>query len=167
MSATPNSPLGAVGQLDDGRHYVVFERQFPYPIETVWDAVTDPDELAKWFPGFKLPREVGGRFQIWFSDTCEGPAHVTGEVTAFKPPNLLVCGTMRFELSTTGDNSCQLKFSDILMFDERNRTDFTNAVLGGWHSFMDLLTDALAGRPVDINQAEPVDYTKVDVPGRP
>ena len=27
-----------------------FERHYDYPVERVWQAVTDPDEMRQWFP---------------------------------------------------------------------------------------------------------------------
>ncbi|MGH3693962.1 MAG: SRPBCC domain-containing protein [Pseudonocardiaceae bacterium] len=34
----------------DGRPAVRFQRTYPHPIERVWAAVTEPDELSHWFP---------------------------------------------------------------------------------------------------------------------
>ncbi|MGH9920084.1 MAG: SRPBCC domain-containing protein, partial [Nitrososphaerales archaeon] len=28
---------------------MTFERQYPHPIEDVWRAITEPNELASWF----------------------------------------------------------------------------------------------------------------------
>ncbi len=41
----------------DGRAALRFERRYPHAIERVWRAVTDPDEMASWFPA----RVVGER----------------------------------------------------------------------------------------------------------
>jgi uncharacterized protein YndB with AHSA1/START domain len=84
--------LGSVGTLEDGRKFVLFERHLSYSIEEAWGAISDPDRLADWFSGFKLECRVGGRFEIWFSEQCEGSAHVTGTVTQCEPPNVLECG---------------------------------------------------------------------------
>lgn len=159
--------LGTVGRLDDGRHYVIFERHLPYPVETVWAAITQPEQLAKWFPGIKLELVQDGRFEIWFDgESCDGPAHVSGTVTRYEPPRVLECGSLRFELEDRGAD-CLLTFTDILHYDgKRSRTEFANSVLGGWHRFLDALETALGGGKVDHHAAE-LDYQALDVPGRP
>ena len=163
---TAEQRLGTVGTAEDGSTFVRFERQLPYPMEQVWSAITEPDGLAGWFPGFRLEQRKGGSFEIWFGGKCEGPAHVSGAVIGYDPPRLLQCGSMRWELSKRG-SGCVLVFTDVLHFDGlRTRTEFANSVLGGWHNYMDMLEDALAGREVDPDRPE-LDYSKIQVPGRP
>ncbi|GHH00498.1 SRPBCC family protein [Streptomyces lanatus] len=41
---------GTYSTLDDGRPAVRFSRIYDHPIDRVWRFVTDPDELAEWFP---------------------------------------------------------------------------------------------------------------------
>ena len=160
-----SSKFGSVGTLVDGRQFVQFERSLPYSIEKVWAAITEPQQLENWFPGFKLELKEGGQFDIWFGGDCEGPSHVNGTVTRLEPPEVLECGSMRFELETQGSGT-SLKFTDILWFEgSRTQAELTNSVLGGWHRFLDALTQALAGASVDHNAAE-FDYSTIDVPGR-
>jgi len=161
----PTSKHGVVGVLDDGRRYVKFVRHLPFPIETVWSALTESDRLADWFPGLSLDAREGGSFEIWFSEDCEGEAHVSGTVTICSPPNLLVMGTLRWELEADGDG-CQMTLTDILSFDDRNQRDLTNAVLAGWHKYVDSLERALHGGKGDPRIDPEVDYAAVDVPGR-
>jgi len=163
---TEEHRLGTVGTAEDGGTFVRFERQLPYPMEQVWSAITAPDELAAWFPGFRLELRKGGSFEIRFGGECEGPAHVSGAVLEFDPPQLLQCGSMRWELSPL-DSGCVLVFTDVLHFDGlRTRTEFANSVLGGWHKYMDMLEDVLAGREVNPDCPE-LDYSTIPVPGRP
>lgn len=166
VRGTPASKLGTVGKLEDGRCFVLFERHLGHPIDKVWAAITDPGQLARWFPGFKLELKEGGHFDIWFSgENCEGPSHVNGIVTRYEPPRVLECGSMRFELETEG-SGCLLRFTDILQFDgSMSKPAFTNSVLGGWHRFLDALEAALAGHTFDHDQPE-FDYASIDVPGR-
>jgi len=162
----PEDRLGTVGKLDDGRRYVHFKRHFNHPIETVWAAITDPNELAQWFPGFRAELRQGGEFKIWFGDGCDGPAHVTGTVTRYEPPNVFECGNMRYELEPT-DNGCLLTFTDILVFTPpRSDEDIMNAVLGGWHKFLDLLDYQLHGGEVDPKHEPEPDYRRIEVAGR-
>ena len=157
--------LGAVGRLDDGRAFVRFERRLGHPADSVWRAITDPDLLASWFPGFAFDRKRGGRYTIHFSGDCAGPADVEGPVVEYDPPRLLQCGTIRWELAPAAAG-CRLTFSDVLQFQEgRPDTETANAVLGGWHRYLDLLEQSLSGTP-DLDTPEP-DYSKLDVAGRP
>jgi uncharacterized protein YndB with AHSA1/START domain len=161
----PTPKYGVVGTLDDGRHYVKFARYLPFSIQRVWSALTEPDQLAYWFPGLILDAREGGSFEIRFSEDCEGEAHVTGVVTTCSPPSLLVMGTLRWELQADSDG-CLLTLTDVLLFDDRCKTDFTNAVLAGWHKYVDSLERALHGGKGDPRIDREVDYAAVDVPGR-
>ena len=163
---TPTSKLGSVGTLDDGRKYVLFKRRLPHSIETVWAAITDPEQLANWFPGIHLECLEGGEFEIWFSEECEGPAHVSGVVGTYDPPNVLAMGTMRWELAAEGEG-CVVTFTDILAFgDSRSKTEFTNSVLGGWHKYLDTLEYALVGGSGDPRTEPEFDYSTISVVGR-
>ena len=108
---------GSVHYLADGRVSVRFERALPYSVETVWAALTEQDQLDAWMPGVRFERRQGGHYEIWFGGECEGPAHVSGSVEAFEPPNVLQLGTIRWELSETTDG-CLLIFTDVLVFQE-------------------------------------------------
>ena len=47
----------ARGGRDDGGARLRLERRFRHPVERVWRAITEPDELAQWFPA-DAPMEV-------------------------------------------------------------------------------------------------------------
>ena len=174
LTGEASSRLGTVGKLEDGRDFVVFERRLPHPIETVWAAITEPAQIEKWFPGFRLELAEGGRFDIWFGGgNCrafsdfekEGPSHVNGVVTRYEPPHVLECGSMRYELESK-DGGTILRFSDILHYaGPRSKAEFCNSVLGGWHRYLDALEQALAGRTVNHGVSE-LDYSSIEVPGR-
>ncbi len=162
----PGSRLGSVRKLEDGRIELLFERRLKHSVETVWQAITDPEHRAQWAPGMHLELFAGGALNIWFNGgNCEGPAHVTGVVTVYHPPHVLECGTMRFELEPC-EEGCLLRFSDILDFSgTRTITEFTNSVLGGWHAYLDRLESSLLGEAIDFDAPE-FDYASVEIPGR-
>ena len=161
----PTAKYGTVGTLDDGRQYVKFVRELSFPITDVWSALTDPDRIADWFPGLNLEAWEGGTFEIWFSENCEGEAHVSGRVIEVSPPNLLEFGTQRWQLEPT-ENGCVLTFTDVLLFDERDKRDFSNSVLAGWHKYLDSLQRMLDGGSGDPRLDAEVDYSVLDTPGR-
>lgn len=69
-------------QTDDGEAVsVLLRRSYDSPIEDVWDAVTDPDRIARWLYPVSGDLEVGGTFQL------EGNAG--GEILGCEPPSLL------------------------------------------------------------------------------
>ena len=156
---------GVVEQREDGLSQVVFERRLPHSIETVWAAFAEPAQRAVWVPSIRFEPRPDARFDIWFSEECEGPAHVSGTLGAFEPPHTLALGSIRIQLRADGDG-CQLTFSDVLWYDQkRTKTQFANAVLGGWHQFLDRLEIWLNESRAATDLAE-VDYAAIDVPGR-
>ena len=65
-----------------GEHVsVLLRRSYDAPAEDVWDALTDPDRMKRWFLPISGDLRVGGSFQL------EGNAG--GEVLACEPPRLL------------------------------------------------------------------------------
>ena len=158
---------GKVGTAPDGRRGVLFERLLAHPVAAVWAAIADANRLGVWSPGIRFEPRPNGRFNIWFGDECEGPAHVEGTVAAFEPQRLLQLGTIRFELAPMpaegGGEHCRLKFSDVLFYDDkRTKTAFENAVLAGWHQFLDRLAIYLAEGRAALDLPEP-DYADVNV----
>jgi uncharacterized protein YndB with AHSA1/START domain len=100
----------------DGRPAVRFQRRYPHPVERLWAAVTEPGELAHWFPStVRIEPRAGGT--IAFSDD----PHVepsSGTVLMFDPPHRLAFtwggDELHFELSPVGDSSCELTLINVL-----------------------------------------------------
>ncbi len=73
------------------RHVLRFERHLAHPVERVWRALTEPAELAHWFPGQpSIELRVGGAAtfaQPGFDvDPALMPTH--GTVIELDPPRL-------------------------------------------------------------------------------
>ena len=60
---------------------VLLRRNYDAPISDVWDAVTQPDRIARWFMPISGELRVGGNFQL------EGNA--SGDILACEPPRML------------------------------------------------------------------------------
>ncbi len=60
---------------------VLLRRSYDAPISDVWDAVTQPDRIKRWFLPISGELRVGGSFQL------EGNA--SGEILTCEPPRLL------------------------------------------------------------------------------
>ena len=80
--------LGAVTRaVEDSTHegtpvkVVVASRTYPTDVDDLWQAVTDPERIPRWFAPVAGDLRLGGRFQV------EGNAG--GEVTACDEPQAL------------------------------------------------------------------------------
>jgi uncharacterized protein YndB with AHSA1/START domain len=119
----------------DGRPALRFERRLAHPVDRVWRAITEPDELEAWFVARPEWRpEPGETFNAMDQD---------GEVTDVEPPHLLAWKwggeLFRFELSADGDG-CLLVFTHV--FDERM---FGAQHATGWEVHFTRLDALLAG----------------------
>jgi uncharacterized protein YndB with AHSA1/START domain len=64
-----------------GEAYTVhMRRTYDAPIEDIWDAITDPERLRRWFAPVTGDFRLGGRYQV------EGNA--SGEIVRCEPPRL-------------------------------------------------------------------------------
>ena len=143
-----NATLGTAGRQPTLR----FERRLPHPVEKVWRALTDPAELAHWFP-----QDVDGSFtpgeKMRFRFRGELPElggevvdHFEGEVLEVDPPRLLAYtwggDVLRWTLTPDGDG-CLLVFTDTI-------SDLGKAARdgAGWHVCLDALEARLTGGAV-------------------
>lgn len=129
----------------DGRPAVRFERTYPYPVERLWRAITEPEELARWFPSHvTIDVRPGGTVEF-SGDPNAAPT--TGTVLVADAPHRLVYtwggDELHFELTSTPDGTT-LVFVDIL--EERDTAARTAT---GWTVCLTAFDSALAGEPVD------------------
>jgi uncharacterized protein YndB with AHSA1/START domain len=128
----------------DGRPALRFERSFSQPVERVWRAVSDPDEMGRWFPArVTADLQPGGAMSFEFDDPDAPPT--TGEVTQLDPPRLLAFkwgeDLLRFELEPEGEGSRLVFIHFLANRDEAAR----NAA--GWDICLRELDRQLAGEP--------------------
>jgi uncharacterized protein YndB with AHSA1/START domain len=135
-----------------GDHQVIrFERRLHHPVERVWRALTEPDELAAWLALAELELTEGGRVVLtWQNTDAEGNTAVArGTVSALEPPRLLefdtdIHGTLRWELEPVGDGT-RLTFTAQAQLPE----EYELKVLAGWHIHLDHLEQVLDGGTID------------------
>jgi uncharacterized protein YndB with AHSA1/START domain len=137
----------------DGRPALRFERRYRHPIERVWRAVTDPAEMARWFPSnVEGERAVGA--ELTFDDDArraaareageptraEGP-QFRGRVVVHDPPHVFSFTwggeLLRYELRPDGDATV-LVFTHVLS--HRSVAARNGA---GWHGCLAALDDLL------------------------
>jgi uncharacterized protein YndB with AHSA1/START domain len=136
----------------DGKDVLRFERRLKHPVERVWSALTDPDQLSAWWGDADLELVEGGRFVMrWRNTDDEGNrAVMTATITRLEPPTLLetsgdLHGDLRWELRPDGEGTL-LTFTSTLELPEEFRTQ----VLAGWHWHLDALAAALEGERADL-----------------
>jgi uncharacterized protein YndB with AHSA1/START domain len=133
----------------DGRPALRFERRYPHAVEVVWRAISEPDQLAHWFPSRVTIDElrVGAPIGFAFEDHDLPP--MEGEITALDAPRLLAFAwgddVLRFELEPADDGAATLlTFTTLLGAED---TAARNAA--GWHVCLSRLEQQLAGRDVN------------------
>jgi uncharacterized protein YndB with AHSA1/START domain len=96
------------GPIENGESVnVLLRRGYDAPIEDVWDAMTDPDRVKRWFLPLSGDLRVGGAFQL------EGNAG--GEILTCEPPRLLKVtfggptSVVELRLSADGDDHTVLE----------------------------------------------------------
>ncbi|MEY2535897.1 MAG: hypothetical protein QOF29_3807 [bacterium] len=140
----------------DGRPALRFERRLAHPVDAVWRAVTEPGELAHWFPcEVDVDLRPGGRMTFTFPD--EGFPAMDGQVIELDPPNRFAFlwgdELLRFELEPgPGGEGCVLRFTHILSARDQAARD-----AAGWHVCLDRLQRRLAGEPATAPTSEPTD----------
>lgn len=130
-----------------------FVRWLPHPVESVWDAITQPTELAEWFGQATVDGRKDGLFVM-----LAGPANVPevarrteGTILEWQPPYLLEYewrqaivepSTVRYELSAE-DGGTRLHFTHKWLSLQNAR-----GFIPGTHANLDRLAAFLAGDPV-------------------
>lgn len=149
----------------EGRPALRFERRYAHPVERVWRAVTDPAEMAAWFPSnVEGERAVGAELTFVDEDQratareageptrADGPV-IRGRVVVHDPPAVFSFTwggeLLRFELTPDGDGTV-LVFTQLLSHQSvaaRNGS--------GWHACLAALDQLLgAGTPDETGWQE-------------
>jgi uncharacterized protein YndB with AHSA1/START domain len=117
------------------------------PRERVWDLLTDPAELPRWWPdAAQLEPGVGGRIVLNF-----GPGDVSGEITRWEPPAEL---GFTWEASNMPGLQLHVAFTVDDLGEGRSRVSVVHsgfatapaeareAVVHGWETFLPRLAQA-------------------------
>jgi len=139
------TPTGTYEQVD-GSPVVRFERTFPHPPHEVWDALTDPERLAQWFPTSVEFAHLQAGEPITFrfaEDRFPAMAGVFRDVTpAARLEFTWGDDVLSFELSQRdGGAACRLAFSVVLDAAEKAARDSA-----GWDDCLDRLDQVVGGR---------------------
>ncbi|WP_216895531.1 SRPBCC family protein [Nocardia alni] len=152
------SPLHPVELVDDGGQWsLVFTREFPQGLDSIWSALTEPEELREWAP-FTADRSLTALGPVTFTmGDGETKMELPGEVSRADRPHVLeyAWGTekLRWALSESADGTT-LRLTHYL-------TDRASAAMmaAGWHICLDVAALLIAGSPIGpIVGAEAMNY---------
>jgi uncharacterized protein YndB with AHSA1/START domain len=116
------------------------------PPDRVWQLLTDPAELPRWWPdAAELEPRIGGRVVLNF-----GPGAVSGEITRWEPPTALgftwvqsnrpeVELHVSFTVDDLGDGRSRV--SVVHSGFERAPAGVREEVVGGWANFLPRLAE--------------------------
>jgi uncharacterized protein YndB with AHSA1/START domain len=136
----------------EGRPAVRLERRLAHPPSKVWPAISDPRELAHWFPA-AIEAELKPGATIHFSmEGMEGMAS-EGEVLEFDEPNIFAFtwngDVLRMELFADGEGS-RLVFTHSFGRGEPAIAKLTaGRTATGWSVCLDTLEARLDNRPFE------------------
>ena len=135
---------GTLERVDDATARITFVRDLKHPVDKVWRAITEPDELEAWFPStIDGERKAGAALQFVFPFP-EAPM-MEGTMRVFEAPNIIEFewGTdvIRIEL-TPIEGGTRLTLTDTFAEYAKSARD-----AGGWHASLDNLGYSLDGLP--------------------
>lgn len=151
----PRDPRVGTFTLEGDHATLTFERRLRHPAQAVWDAITRPEHLARWYlTTARIDPRPGGSI-----DYVSGPNrfHVTGKILTWDPPRVFEHewdveprielphgehSVLRYELVPDGDET-------ILRVTHRRLTRGTaRNFISGLHAFLDRLEEELDGVPL-------------------
>lgn len=135
-----------------GKPVLRFERRLDHPPEKVWRAITNPDDLAHWFPArIETEWQVGAPMRFIMDEP--GIEETSGQIVELEAPRLFVFhwdgDVLRFEIVPDGAG-CTLYFSHTLSGGGTwGGRRFAAQHAAGWDQCLALLDARLAGRTLD------------------
>lgn len=138
----------------DARPVLRFERRLRHSVDTVWNAITDPAEMAHWFPtAMRTTLRVGASITFDVGDGVEFLSE--GEILELDPPKVYAFrwadSVLRFELIPDADG-CLLVFTHTLG-GRGTWGDPPSAArqAAGWDGCLELLAARLDGRQKSLD----------------
>jgi uncharacterized protein YndB with AHSA1/START domain len=136
-----------------GRPAVRFRREYAHPVERLWAAITEPDDLARWFPSsVRMEPKAGGTIEFFGDPNLPESGHA-GTILVCDPPRRLGytwgASELHFDLERKGEDACVLTLIDVL---EARDAAARNAA--GWTVCLAELGKHLAGQVADGPHSE-------------
>ena len=130
----------------DGHPTIRFERRLGAPLDRVWHAMTDEDEMRSWFPSaVQGERKVGAPLAFPFDDNVADTFE--GEVTEWDPMRTFAFtwngDEVRIELAPDGDAT------ELVFTHELHHLSAAARTGAGWHACLANLDAHLGGPATD------------------
>jgi len=140
---------------ENGRTVLRMQRALRHPVEKVWRAITEPGQLAGWFPAaVELDLRLDGAVAFTFEEDPGAPVDLqnSGVIRAYEPPRLIEytwgVEVLRWELVPATDG-CTLHLT--ATYDDRpGSASFTS----GWNLCFDALQRVLGESVPEREYAE-------------
>ncbi len=131
----------AVLEKNKNGYQAKYERHLKFPVERVWEALTDNDKLSKWFQELSIEElKAGGKIKFDMQDGTYEELEII-EVKLFSVLEYTWGeDRVRFELYQEA-NGCRL----VLIETIKEITDHTSKDLAGWHVCLDTINALLGG----------------------
>jgi uncharacterized protein YndB with AHSA1/START domain len=121
---------------------VSLERDFDAPVEEVWDAVTNPDRIGRWFLPISGDYRVGGRYQLEGNAggqilECDRPNHLKVTWVYGPMPSDVDISEVVVRLSAIGDGATRLRLEHAAVVPEDRWQEYGPGAVGvGWDGAM-------------------------------
>ena len=147
-----NTADATLEETADGAGTIRFERRYPHPVDRVWAALTEPEQLARWWLPFEdveidVDLVEGGAFEM--RRTGDEPWSMTSTILRLDPPRLLEYthadpgSFIRWELEPDGDGSRLVVTNGVPSAAKATENHYP----AGLHTSLERLDSLLAGRP--------------------
>ena len=132
---------------------IAFERRLAHPVDAVWAALTESDQLAAWLGEGTLEPRTGGEVAIRTGpeDRTALQRVMAGRILAWDPPRVLEhewlqpgldLSVVRYELEADAGGTI------LRLTHRRSVTPGAFGGRAGWHAYLDRLAAHLDGLPV-------------------
>jgi uncharacterized protein YndB with AHSA1/START domain len=130
-------------------------RDFDAPIEDVWDALTNPDRIGRWFLPISGDYRLGGRYQFEGNAggeilACESPHRLKATWVYGEPASDVAASEVEVRLTTVDGGSTRFEFEHTAVVPEEQWAEYGPGAVGvGWDQGLLGLSLHLRGGSVD------------------
>ena len=155
FNGVASSKFGLLTRESDG-YQIIFDRILPHNALVVWEAITNPEKMKRWFLETEIEFKVGGKIVFKFGDPDDSESY--GKITRIEQGELFEYfwenaeggpdELAKWELFPEGKSKTRLRLTY-----SRLSEKYGSLASGGWHIMLDHLEEVLNGR------TEPFPYT--------
>ncbi len=133
-------------------HVVRLQREYAAPVDDVWDALTNPDRIGRWFLPISGDYRLGGRYQFEGNAggrivECDRP-HRLKVTWEYGPPTEADASIVEVRLSAIGDGATQFVLEHIAVVPDEMWAEYGPGAVGvGWEGGLMGLSLHLQGAP--------------------